>query len=349
MTGAPPRWARVSSSRSELGLPLLALLALGLGLVSLGLGPVAMAPWDVAGGLIGWGDPLIQVIIWEIRLPRAILAAAIGFSLGVAGAALQGLLRNPLADSALFGAPQAASCAAATAISTGISGTLAWSLPVLAIGGTLVSVALLLGIAGRNASLLLLILTGMALSALAGAGTALALNLAPNPFAVLEIAFWLLGSLEDRSFRHVALALPFIIVGCALLLWTAPSLRVLTLGEDAAASLGVHVARLRLVVIIGVGLAVGAGVAVAGSIGFIGLVAPHVMRALIGPDPARLLVPAGLAGAVLLLAADAAVRLIPAGVEIKVGVLTALLGVPVFLYLIRRARFGAFPGPEAGG
>ena len=160
----------------------------------------------------------------------------------------------------------------------------------------------------------------------------------PNPFAALEIAFWLLGSLEDRSFRHVVLALPFIVAGALTLMAQRHAFRALTLGEESAQSLGVNVTRLRLLVIAGVALGVGAAVAVAGTIGFIGLVAPHLMRPLVGHDPARLLVPSALAGAVLLLAADIAVRIIPSTTDIKVGVLTAMIGVPFFLYLIVRER-----------
>jgi iron complex transport system permease protein len=251
---------------------------------------------------------------------------------------MQGLLRNPLAAPSLFGAPQAAAFAAVASISLGLNDTLSWGLPVAAIAGAFLSVFLLVAVAGRNASLLLLILSGLAVSALAGAGTALAMNLAPNPFAALEIAFWLLGSLEDRSFRHVMLALPFILAAMALLMAQRGAFRALSLGEEAATSLGVPVERLRLIVIIGVALGVGASVAVAGTIGFIGLVAPHLMRPLVRHDPARLLIPSALAGAALLTAADIAVRLIPATSDIKVGVLTSIIGVPFFLWLILRQR-----------
>ena len=186
--------------------------------------------------------------------------------------------------------------------------------------------------------LLLLILAGLAISSLAGAATALTMNLSPNPFASLEIAFWLLGSLEDRSFRHVMLALPFIVAGRRMLMSQRHAFRVLSLGEETAQSLGVNVGRLRLAVIAGVALGVGGAVAVSGTIGFIGLVAPHLMRPLVGYDPTRLMVPSALAGAALLLAADIAVRIIPSNTDIKVGVLTSMIGVPFFLYLIMRER-----------
>lgn len=314
------------------------LLVLVLFVISLGVGPVRLSPGAVLATLSAPADDAHRMIIFEIRLPRAVLALAIGGILGISGAAMQGLLRNPLAAPSLFGAPQAAAFAAVATISLGINDTLSWGLPVAAIAGAFASVFLLLAVAGRNSSLLLLILAGLAISSLAGAGTALAMNLAPNPFAALEIAFWLLGSLEDRSSRHVLLALPFIAVAALLLFSRRGAFRALTLGEEAAQSLGVDVAKLRLIVIFAVALGVGASVAVAGTISFIGLIAPHLMRPLVGHDPARLLAPAALTGSALLLSADIAVRIIPSSSDIKVGVLTAIIGVPFFLYLILRER-----------
>src|SRR3954451_3667923 len=273
----------------------LAALVVLLMLISLGIGPVRLSPLAVAEALFGGGSEVSQVIVREIRLPRTVLALAIGAILGLSGAALQGLLRNPLASPSLFGAPQAAAFGAVATISLGLADTLSFALPVAAIFGAFASVFLLLAVAGRDASLLILILAGLALSSMAGAATALALNLAPNPFAALEIAFWLLGSLEDRSLRHVVLALPFILAGGALLFTQRHAFRALTLGEEAAQSLGVDVARLRLLVIVGVALGVGASVAVAGTISFIGLVSPHLVRPLVGHDPARLLGPSAVA------------------------------------------------------
>lgn len=309
-----------------------------LAVVSLGVGPVRLSPLAVLDALFGGDTDIHRIIVREIRLPRAILAVAIGAILGMSGAALQGLLRNPLASPSLFGAPQAAALGAVVIIAFGLADVRSYILPAAAISGAFVSVFVLLAIAGRNASLLLLILAGLAISSLAGALTSLMMNLSPNPFAALEIAFWLLGSLEDRSVRHVALALPFIVLGGAILLSQRNGYRALSLGEETAQSLGVDVARTRLVTIIGVALGVGGGVAVAGAISFIGLVAPHLVRPFVGYDPARLLVPSALAGAALLLLADIAVRLIPSTSDIKVGVLTSIIGVPFFLYLIARER-----------
>ena len=316
----------------------LVLLVVVLCLLSLGVGPVRLAPATVAEALFGGGREEYRIIVQEIRLPRAILALAIGAILGLSGAALQGLLRNPLASPSLFGAPQSAAFGAVLMIALGLADVRSFVLPIAAIAASFASVFLLLAVAGRNAGLLLLILAGLAISSLAGAATSLVMNLSPNPFAALEISFWLLGSLEDRSFRHVVLALPFIVAGTVILWSGRNAFRVLSLGEETAETLGVNVARLRFSVIAGVALGVGGAVAVSGAIGFIGLVAPHLMRPLIGYDPGRLMLPSALTGAALLLAADIGVRIIPSTTDIKVGVLTAMIGVPFFLYLIVRER-----------
>jgi iron complex transport system permease protein len=328
----------ITPGRRAVVITVLAVLVTALAIGSLGIGAVRLTPVTVIDALFGCGSDVQQVIVQEIRLPRTILGVAIGAILGLSGAALQGLLRNPLASPSLFGAPQSAAFGAVLIIALGLADVRSWALPVAAIAAAFASVFVLLSVAGRGAGLLLLILAGLAISSLAGAATALVMNLSSNPFAALEIAFWLLGSLEDRSFRHVVLALPFIAAGAALLMSQRHAFRALSLGEETAQSLGVDVGRLRLTVIVGVALGVGGAVAVTGTIGFIGLVAPHLMRPLIGHDPARLLVPSALSGAALLLAADIAVRIIPSTTDIKVGVLTSVIGVPFFLYLIVRER-----------
>src|SRR6266404_5745135 len=259
------------------GLVVLVLLSV---LVSLGAGPGRLSPLSVIDALFGGGSDVQQVIVRESRLPRTILGFAIGAILGLSGAALQGLLRNPLASPSLFGAPQSAAFGAVLVIALGLADVRSYALPVAAIAMAFASVFMLLTIAGRNAGLLILILAGLEISSLAGAATALVMNLSSNPFVVLEIAFWLLGSLEDRSFRHVMLALPFVVAGAIILLSQRNAFRALSLGEETAQSLGVDVGRLRLLVITGVALGVGGAVAVAGTIGFIGLVAPHLMRPL---------------------------------------------------------------------
>jgi iron complex transport system permease protein len=315
----------------------LASLTAALGIVSLMVGPAGLSPHEVIGALFSAEGPA-GVIVRDIRLPRTLLAALIGATLGLSGAALQGLLRNPLAAPEVFGAPQAAAATASAVIAFGFLPVTSFAVPAAGIAGALISVGGLVAIAGRRASLTVTLLAGLALASFAGAATALILNLAPNPFIALEVAFWLLGSLEDRSFQHVMLAFPFIIAGGIMLLSQRHAFRALSLGEETAQSLGVDVGRLRLFVISGVALGVGGAVAVTGTIGFIGLVAPHLMRPLIGHDPGRLLVPSALAGSALLLAADIAVRIIPSTSDIKVGVLTSIIGVPFFLYLIMRER-----------
>jgi iron complex transport system permease protein len=316
---------------------LLACVTALLAVASLAIGPAPIAPWTAAKALVtDLGSATI--IVREIRLPRALLAILIGGTLGITGAALQGLLRNPLADASVFGAPQAAALGAVLVLYFGLAGGLSWLLPLAAIAAALLSIALIVAVAGREPGTIVLVLAGLAVGSLAGAATSLAISLSPNPFAATEIVFWLLGSLEDRSMVHVMLAAPFLVLATGLILSTGPALRALTLGEDAAASLGVNVHRARLIVVVASAIGAGASVAVAGAIGFVGLVSPHLVRPFVNYDPARTLIPSALAGAALLLAADCAVRLIPSAVEIKIGVLTALVGVPFFLWVIARRR-----------
>jgi len=316
----------------------LAGLVLAAFLLSLSVGP---APVGLGILLSARDSPLGEtaaVIFFEIRLPRALLGLAIGASLGLAGAALQGLLRNPLAEPGIIGISGCAALGAVAVFYSGLAVTYPLALPLGGLSGALLAVLLLYGLAGRDTGVTTLILAGIALSALAGALTALALSLSPNPFALTEIVFWLLGSLADRSMAHVALALPFILVGCALLFAAGRGLDGLSLGEETARSLGIGIGRLGLLVVLGTALAVGASVAVSGAIGFVGLVVPHLIRPLVGHRPARLLLPCALGGAALLLVADSLVRLIGSGQEMKLGVVTALLGAPFFLALILSYR-----------
>jgi iron complex transport system permease protein len=320
----------------RLDLALAALLVV-LAVLSLMAGPAALSPRAAMAGLLSREGPA-GVIVWDIRLPRTALALLIGATLGLSGAALQGLLRNPLAEPALFGAPQAAAAGASLMIAFQFASATSIAVPFAGVAGAFISIGGLVAIAGRRASLTVTLLAGLALASFAGAATALILNLAPNPYAALEVAFWLLGSLEDRSSDHLMISAPFFVVSWVLLAANARGYRALTLGEDTAASLGIDIERMRLMVVVGVALGVGAAVAVAGSIGFVGLVAPHLVRRATGSDPGRILLPAALAGAALLTAADIAVRLVPAAVELKVGVVTALIGVPFFLAMIFSER-----------
>ena len=296
-----------------------------------------MSPRTALAALFS-GEGPAGIIVRDIRLPRTLLALLIGATLGLSGAALQGLLRNPLAEPALFGAPQAAAAASSAVIAFGFFSATSLAVPIAGIAGAFLSIGGLVAIAGRRASLTVVLLAGLALASFAGAATALILNLAPNPFIALEVAFWLLGSLEDRSSDHLFIAAPFMLASWLMLALNARAFRALTLGEDAAASLGVDLTRTRLLVVSGVALGVGAAVAVAGAIGFVGLVAPHLVRRFVDSDPARVMLPGTLTGAALLLAADIAVRSVPSAIELKVGVVTALIGVPFFLAMIFSER-----------
>ncbi len=280
----------------------------------------------------------IVLVMQEIRLPRALLGAMTGAALGLSGAAMQGYLRNPLAEPGLIGVSASAALGAVLALQTGVAAAFALALPLSALGGAALAVLLILALAGPRGGALTLILAGVAISALAAAVTSLVLNLSPNPFAAMEIVYWMMGSLADRSMSHVWLAAPFMAVGLVMLLSLGRSLDALTLGEDAAASMGVNLNRLRLTVIFGTALAVGASVSVAGAIGFVGLVVPHILRPLVGAQPSRLLPAAALGGAAMVLAADIAVRVVAPDQDLKLGVLTALIGAPFFLHLIWRLR-----------
>jgi len=318
--------------------PALVLAALLAATLSIALGSVAIPIGHVWAALLGGGDPVEHAIILELRLPRAVLGLAVGAMLGLAGAAMQGFLRNPLAEPSVLGASNGAALGAVVAIYFGLAEASAMVLPLLAVGGALASLSVLFLLAGRSESPLTLILAGIAVSTLAGAGISLALNLAPNPFAAFEITSWLLGSLEDRSFEHVLLALPAIGAGAALLAWDGRALDALTLGEDGAAALGVNLRATRLRLLLGIGIGVGGAVAVSGAIGFVGLIVPHLVRPLTDRSPSAILWPSALAGAALLSLADVAVRLIPTANELKLGVVTAFLGVPVFLVHLMRER-----------
>jgi iron complex transport system permease protein len=306
------------------------------------VGPAALPPGAALRALL-WDDGgAATLVMREIRLPRAVLGLMIGATLGLSGAALQGYLRNPLAEPGLVGVSAGASLGAVLAIYTGLSAAFPPALPLMGLGGGLLAVLAVLGLSRGSGpgGAAALILAGVAVTSLAGALTSLALNLSPNPFAALEIVVWMLGSLQDRSWLHVQLAAPFMLAGWAMLALLGRGLDALTLGEDAAAALGVRLSRLRLMAVLGTAASVGAATAVAGAIGFVGLVAPHLLRPLVGSRPSALLPAAALGGACLLLAADIATRLIAPADDLKLGVLTALVGAPFFLRLIAASRRG---------
>ncbi|MEJ2410138.1 MAG: iron ABC transporter permease [Novosphingobium sp.] len=302
-------------------------------------------PLSLLAGRV-WIDPFAPgthnaaIILMQLRLPRAVLALVLGAGLGAAGAAMQGFLRNPLADPGLFGIAPGAALGAVLSFWTGYAAT-PWVLPVFALLGAGGAMALLALIAGREGGIALFTLSGLMLSSLAGALMSLAISLSPTPFAMSEIVTWLMGAVADRSWREVWIAAPATLAGIGVLMAAGRSLDALTLGEAAARSLGVDPRHLQALMIIGIGLTVGASVAVAGIISFVGLMVPHMVRPLTDRRPSSLIVPSALAGALLLLTADCLCRVMPLrGGELRLGIALALLGAPFFLHLLLRMRRG---------
>ena len=306
----------------------LALLCLALALVSLAIGPVDLAAIRTRDA------DLARILFLELRLPRTGLALMVGAGLGGAGAATQALLRNPLASPDVLGPSTGAALGAVLAgyfLGAGVIG-----MALGGIGGALAALLLLLALAGGSPGSTRRVLAGVAVATLLGVAVNLALSLAPSPFALYDLMGWLMGSLADRTLPQLLLAAPLILIGLAVLVRAAPALDALALGEEVAQSLGVATVSLGRRIIIAVALVTGAGVAVAGSIGFVGLVVPHLVRPRVGHQPGATILPAALAGAALLAAADIAVRLLP--LDLKLGVLTALIGAPFFLWLIVKGR-----------
>lgn len=329
------------TGKSASGRALLPFLVIAVALsfaASLLVGPAAIGLRETFDAIVSGEVNTAALIIREVRLPRAVLGLMIGATLGLAGAALQGFLRNPLAEPGLIGVSASAALGAVLTFYTGLAALFSLALPLGGMAGACVAVVIVQALAGRTGSSLTLILAGIAVTSFAAALTSLALNLAPNPFAALEIVFWLMGSLADRSFDHVWLSAPFMIAGWVLIITLGPALDALTLGEDAAHTLGFDLRGVRHRLVFGTALSVGAATSVAGAIGFVGLVVPHLIRPLVGHRPSALLPASALGGATLTLIADVAVRLLSPGRELKLGVLTALVGAPFFLFLVLRMR-----------
>lgn len=295
------------------------------------LGPTPYPLGMLLSTLIGGGDDVARQIIFDIRLPRALAAWLVGAMLGMSGAALQGLLRNPLAEPGVLGVSSSAVLCSTLVIFYGMAGVGSLVMPVAAIFGALSATLFISAVARRSANMIVLILVGVGLSSFAGAVMALMMNLAPNPFTLSDMVNWTLGSVAYRSMKDIVLVLPFMILGGALLWRTRRGLSALTLGEEAAYALGVNLRRLRLGVIISTGLMTGASVALAGAIGFIGIIAPHMIRPFVGYNPAQSVLPSGLLAGLILVLADIGVRLLPGVTELKLGVVAALIGAPVFV------------------
>lgn len=308
---------------------------------------VIAIPMSLLAGKV-WIDPVhpalpnAPLILFELRLPRAILAVVLGAGLGAAGAAMQGYLRNPLADPGLFGIAPSAALGAVLALWFGLA-IHPWALPLFALAGASGAMALLSLIAGRQADgrgggVALFTLAGMMIASLSGALMSLAISLSPSPFAQSEIVTWLMGALTDRGWPEVWIAAPLTSAGILLLWLTGRGLDALILGEATARSLGLDPKRLQMLLIGGVGLTVGSGVAVAGIIGFVGLIVPHLIRPLTDRRPSTLILPSALAGALLLLVADCLCRILPLVTELRLGIALSLVGAPFFLALLLRLR-----------
>ncbi len=323
--------------RGSPSLPLLiaALVAIGF---ACGIGSTPLPAERVLAAFAGGGEVGDRIVVWQIRLPRALAAFLVGATLGLCGAALQGLLRNPLAEPGVLGVSATSALAATCVIFYGFVGVSPFAIPVAAISGALVATVVLTVAAFRIGSVVTLILVGVGLSSFAGAMVSLLMNLAPNPFSLSDMLDWMLGSVANRSLDDIAVTAPFMVVGAVMLLRVRRELAALTLGEEAASGLGVDLRRTRNMVVVGAGIATGAAVALAGAIGFVGIVAPHLVRPLVGYDPSRTLLPAALLAGLLLVLADIGVRLTPTTAELKLGVVAALLGAPVFVWIAATRR-----------
>ena len=302
------------------------------------IGSTPMPVDRAVAAFLGNGSPGDQLVIWSIRLPRALAAFLVGAALGISGAALQGLLRNPLAEPGVLGVSASAALAATFSLYYGLAALSIWVLPIAAIIGALAATALLALAAIRTQSVVTLILIGVGLSSFAGAAMSLLKNLAPNPFSLSDMINWMLGSVTNRSFAEIALAAPFLGIGVAILFVTRRGLSALTLGEEAASGIGLNLRNQRIFTVLGAGLATGASVALAGAIGFVGIVAPHLIRPFVGHDPARSLVPSALLAGLILVLADIGVRVLPTESELKLGVVAALIGAPAFIWIAMQRR-----------
>ena len=297
------------------------------------LGTTPMGAPRVLAAFLGQAPVGDSLVVWHIRLPRALAAFVVGAALGASGAAMQGLLRNPLAEPGVLGVSASASLGATFVLYYGFADAWGYSVPVAAITGASAASALIALVAVHTSSVVTLILVGVGLSSFAGAAMSLLMNLAPNPFSLADMVNWMLGSVANRSVNDLALAAPFMAIGLAILFATRRGLSALTLGEEAAVGVGLDLRRQRLAVVLGTGLATGAAVAIAGAIGFVGIIAPHIVRPRVGHDPARSLLPSALLAGVVLVLADIAVRLLPTSSELKLGVVAAFIGAPVFIWI----------------
>jgi len=344
-------WGRASALALTSALLVCLLLTIALA-CSVGSYPATLAQalralLQAAGfSLIEAVDPALSTVIVDIRLARVLLAGLTGAGLAVAGAAFQGVLRNPLADSFTLGVSGGAAFGASVAIVSGFAGDAALSgdaraLPACALAGALASLALVLGLSRAGGGPLsglrreTVVLAGIVVSTFLAALISLMKSL--DEESVASIVFWIMGSFQGRGFEHAALAWPYMLLGAGLIFWRARELDVLALGETQARMLGLDAGRSRLWLLLGASLLSGAAVAISGVIGFVGLVVPHLVRLLLGARHSRLLPASALLGALLLIWSDVAARsVLPGGAELPVGVVTALIGGPFFCLLLAR-------------
>jgi|TARA_R100000501_G_scaffold13151_3_gene23962 iron complex transport system permease protein len=322
-------------------LVILTLCWLAATMAALMLGSVPIDAGRILAAGLGFGSAGDQIVIWQIRLPRTLAASLVGAALGMSGAALQGLLRNPLAEPGVLGVSASAALAATTALYFGLTAAGPLVLPLAAIAGALAATFIVAAAALRTRSVVTLILIGVGLSSFSAALMALLMNFAPNPFSLADMVNWMLGTVANRSLNDLLMSAPFLIVGIVMLMASRSGLAALSLGEEAAQGLGLNLGRQRLIVILGAGLATGGAVALAGTIGFVGIVAPHLVRPFVRYDPARLLLPSAILAATMLVLADVAVRLLPTDAELKLGVLASLVGAPIFIWIAARRRGGS--------
>lgn len=317
---------------------LLSFLLIITATLSLAVGQVSLSIPQTIEGLFASDESYLSIIVQELRLPRALLGLMVGAALGVSGAALQGVLRNPLADPGIIGVSASAALGAVIAIHLGLVASTAFALPIFAMAGAISATLIILYLASRDSSILMIILVGIGISSLATAAISMVMNLAENPMTLRDMIMWMMGSLENRTIDDLMLATPLIALGWLIMMGSGSGLNALSVGEDVAQTMGINIKRLKLRIVLGSAISVGAAVAVCGSIGFVGLVVPHIVRGLITKEPGKLLVPSALLGALLLTLADMITRLPSDGTSLRLGVVTALIGAPAFLYIIYKTR-----------
>jgi iron complex transport system permease protein len=309
-------------------------------LAAIMLGSTPLGTRHILQALMGQGSPGDAIVLWEIRLPRAMAAYAVGAALGLSGAALQGLLRNPLAEPGVLGVSASASLFATFTLYFGFSAISSLVLPLAAIAGALVATSFLAVVALRVNSVIALILIGVGISSFSGALMTLLMNLAPNPFSLSDMINWMMGTVANRSFEDILFAAPFLILGAVLILSSGRDLSAFTLGEEAASGIGVSLTTVRMKIVFGTGFCTGAAVAIAGAVGFVGIVAPHLVRPHVDHEPSATLLPSALLGGVILVAADIFIRVAPTTAELKLGVVAALLGAPIFVWIAAQRMQG---------